>query len=73
MSLLEKLVLNHILAVPVVAAALGGVIGNIDRLIAALLKFFSPAQIESAIDAADAKAKAEVEKVAGESGPVGHS
>lgn len=67
MDLISQWAINHVLHQPAVLAVSAALLANVDRIIAALLKVFSPAQLDAAIDKADAAAKAEVAKVAGQS------
>jgi hypothetical protein len=53
---------NHIIAVPVVAAAISALVTNIDRVIVFMLRFFKPETIKAEIDRLDALAKARVDK-----------
>lgn len=66
MNFIKTLVLNHVLASASVAAALTGLVAKLDKVIALALRFVPKAVIEKEIDRLDALAKAEVERVAGQ-------
>ena len=64
MDFINKIVLDHVLHQPAVALVIAAVYAHIDHIISFALRAFSKDQIEKAIDAGAAAAKAEVEKVA---------
>lgn len=61
MDIINKLVLNHVVGTLVGSHAFVAVLANIDRLIGCVLKYFSAAQIDSAVDAASAAIKKQVD------------
>ncbi|MDE2098443.1 MAG: hypothetical protein KGL39_14415 [Patescibacteria group bacterium] len=74
-SLLQQLVVNHLLALPIVSAIIGGCLSRIDSLILFLLRFIPRERIDAALDAIDAAAKARVDadaKKAGEDTQIKH-
>ena len=60
-AILEKIVVNHVMALPVMVSACVTVGIWVDRGICFLLRFFTASQIDSAIDAVAAAAKARVD------------
>ena len=62
MDWIDKLVLAHVRSAPAVVAATAALLSNTDRLIRFALRYFSAAQIDTAIDEAAALAKARVDQ-----------
>lgn len=59
---MNQFLANHIVVVPVVAAAGAAFVAKIDDVIVFALRFFDPQTIKDELDRLDARAKARVDK-----------
>ncbi len=59
---MNQFIVDHIVAVPLIAAALGGAAAKVDAIILFLLRFFDADTIKEELDRLDALAKAQVDK-----------
>ncbi len=62
MDIVKQFVIQHILAVPVVAATLAYAAGRVDDIILFLLRFFPAQTIKDELDRLDTAAKIRVDK-----------
>ena len=64
MDFISKLILNHLLAIPIVVGLLAVAVKKLDAIILFLLRFFSKESLEAQLDKLGTEGKREIEKVA---------